>query len=311
LMKISVVIVTYNSKPFIDRCLRPLIPHIGYNLEVVVWDNASPDGTFEYLKQYSEIRLFGGTSNLGFAAGNNAAFEYCNGDYLLLLNPDAFLDSVEPIWALARHLDTIVEVAAVGPRLVNADGSHQVGDCGWEHNLQHSVGHFLFLHHIFPRVKSLFLTNASLLNNGLVDVDWICGACMLVRKSAIDRIGPMDSSFFMYSEDAEWGMRMRRNGYRILYEPSVKVLHMQGGTQKSGLEEPFFSTKWLDSLAVLLSHKNNAFTFLAFKITLFLGFFLRGTIEGAKSLLFGSTHRKKAVHMFRYFKHVSSLRYRR
>jgi len=275
-MRISVVIVTYNSARLIDRCLDPVCFCDPNEVQIVVWDNGSTDGTCQRIRShYPHVELYEGRDNRGFAAGNNAAFEHCTGDAILLINPDAFLQHFEQVSMLASYLERYRDIAAVGPMLVNADGTHQVGDAGWTHRLAHVVGHFLFLHRISPVFKSIYLTHPSLLAGGPVDVDWLCGACVLVRREVINEVGGLDETIFMYGEDVEWSERMRSRGHRLLYVPSIRVLHLQGGTQKDNAATLFVSRKWIDALSLRLSRQAPRWKFAAFKTTLVLGFFLR------------------------------------
>ena len=308
-MKISIVIVTYNSKGLIDRCLRPFLSCKSSEVQIVIWDNNSPDGTFTYIKeQYPQFKLCGGTDNRGFAAGNNAAFPHCTGDYILLLNPDAFLETFEQVTTLAFYLANCPDVAAVGPMLLNHDGTHQVGDAGWEHRLTNVAGHFFFLHRVTPIFKSIYLTNSNLLAADAVDVDWICGACMLVRHDVIREVGGLDEEIFMYGEDVEWADRMCRHGYRLLYVPKVKVLHMQGGTQKDNKNTLFVSKKWIDALSKQISSSSPRWKFIAFKIILIFGFVLRMVIYAVIDIFRGSRTFDRARAMYDYVAYSLTLK---
>jgi N-acetylglucosaminyl-diphospho-decaprenol L-rhamnosyltransferase len=297
-MKISVVIVTYNSSTLIDRCLQPLLNRANSDVQIVIWDNSSPDGTLEYVKsRYPEVQIRGDTGNLGFAAGNNAAFKFCEGDYILLLNPDAFLETFDQVQTLASYLTDNPDVAAVGPMLINSDGSHQVGDAGWSHTLTNVIGHSLFLHRILPGFKSIYLTRPGLLARKSVEVDWICGACMLVRRDVIGRVGGLDEEIFMYGEDVEWCDRMRRINNRLLYIPTVQVLHLQGGTQKDNEDTLFVSKKWIAALVEQIKTSSPRWKVFALKITLVLGFLLRALLYLFADLLRGRVtfHRSRAM----------------
>ncbi|MCP3472149.1 glycosyltransferase family 2 protein [Bradyrhizobium sp. CCGUVB1N3] len=297
-MKISVVVVTYNSLAFIDRCLEPLLGIPDSEIQIIVWDNNSSDGTFQYIRdRYPKVELRGGADNRGFAAGNNAAFQYCEGEYVLLLNPDAFLKSFDQIRSLASILTENPDAAAAGPMLVNPDGSHQVGDAGWSHTLLNAVGHTLFLHRIIPGVKSIYLTRPGLLLRELVDVDWICGACLLVRRDIIARVGGLKEEIFMYGEDVEWCERMRGIDRRVLYVPSLQVVHLQGGTQKSDETALFVSHKWIAALAKHVKASSPRWHFVALKFALILGFLIRALLYFFSDLAHGrmSIHRTKAM----------------
>jgi len=297
-MKISVVIVTYNSITLIDRCLQPLLNDAYSELQIVIWDNNSSDGTFEYIKgRYPDVNIQGGTKNLGFAAGNNAAFQFCEGDYILLLNPDAFLKTFDQVKMLVSYLTNNPDVAAVGPMLINANGSHQVGDAGWSHTLTNVIGHSLFLHRILPNFKSIYLTRPALFVREFVEVDWICGACMLVRRDVIGRVGGLKEEIFMYGEDVEWCERMRRIHVRLLYIPTIQVLHLQGGTQKDSEETLFVSRKWIAALVDQIKSSSPRWKFFALKVTLTLGFLVRAFLYLFADLLRGKVtfHRTRAM----------------
>ena len=310
MMKISVVIVTYNAKEIIDRCLRPFLSCMSADFEIIIWDNNSPDGTFEYLEaNYSQLQLYGHVANRGFAAGNNAAFLHCRGDYVLLLNPDVFLETFDQVRALAFYLDNCPDVAAVGPMLLNADGSHQVGDAGWRHGLANIAGHFFLLHRVIsPIFKSIYLTNARLLAGDAVEVDWICGACMLVRHAVIRQVGGLDEAFFMYGEDVEWGDRMRRNGHRVLYVPKVRVFHLQGGTQRKDDSALFVSSKWIGALSKEMSNSSPRWKFTAFKIILISGFSLRMVVYGIIDVARGRRKFERSKAMYKYVAYSLTLK---
>jgi GT2 family glycosyltransferase len=272
---LSIVIVTYNSKDLIDRCLAPIFRGGRAGLEVVVWDNCSSDGTVDHVRlSYPDVKVIASRDNLGFARGNNAAFDYCCGDVIVLLNPDAFIGDVEDLVAMAAYLRDHPAVGAVGPRLINADGTHQVGDAGWRPSMGAVIGHYLFLHRLLAWVPALYLTNRALLSRPETDVDWICGACLVTRRDVLDAVGGLDGEIFMYGEDVEWGERCRDRGYRVVYLPGRAVLHLQGGTQRSETET-FVSTKALDALALQMSRQCSPLRFRLFRRVLQTGLLIR------------------------------------
>ena len=283
LPRISVIIVTYRSRSLIDRCLAPFINRP--DLEIIVWDNASGDGIGDHVRAtYPDVRMIESPDNLGFARGNNRAIERCSGAYVLLLNPDAFIDDAATVDRLADHLDACAEVAACGPQLLNADGSHQVGDAGWRIGLASVFVHCFLLQRLLRSMRGLYLTNAGLLDRDQVDVDWVCGACMMVRRSAIEDVGGMDESVFMYGEDIEWGARMRAAGWLIRYLPRLTVLHLQGATQRSE-HQLFSSTKWMEDVASRYAADGGAFGYAALKATLFAGYGARAFVLSTAGLV--------------------------
>jgi N-acetylglucosaminyl-diphospho-decaprenol L-rhamnosyltransferase len=309
-LNISIIVVTYKSQDLIDRCLTPIITANVPGVEIVVWDNASPDGTVEYIRaKYPTIKLITSANNLGFAKGNNAALAHCAGEVIVLLNPDAFIKDMSDIIAMANYVHKNPSIAAVGPQLLNADGSHQVGDAGWRFTLRNVIGHFLFIHRLNSGFPAIYLSNDVLLLRKEVDVDWICGACLITRRNVVDIVGGLDSDIFMYSEDVEWGERCRDRGYRLVYLPTYKVLHIQGGTQRSE-SDPFFSTSAMDALAHRISTRISSLEFILFQIVLVVGYVIRGGIYWLTGTIKRKPHLiSKSSVMLCYARHARRLTY--
>ena len=300
----SVIIVTYNSRHLIDRCLGPI--YHDDSLEIVVVDNNSSDGTARYIEEnYPRVLLDARPDNLGFAKGNNVGIALSKAPVVLLLNPDAFVAHSDQIRELSSQLMSDPRLAVVGPQLLNADGSHQTGDCGWRDSLLNTAGHMLLLHRITPAFRAIYLTNPALLTHDQVDVDWICGACLMVRRTTLDRLGGLDERIFMYGEDVEFGERVRDAGFRVAYAPKVKVTHLQGATQKpqSG---GFYSTKWLDVRARKWAARSTV------RFEIFRGLCVAGFAMRAAALTVTSRGRAdklgKAALFWRYLRHTISLR---
>jgi N-acetylglucosaminyl-diphospho-decaprenol L-rhamnosyltransferase len=304
--RVSIVIVTYNSKAYIDECLAPLVGNRDF--EIIVVDNASPDGTAAYVSErYPALNLIASEKNLGFSGGNNLAFRMCTTETVLLLNPDAFIKDVSVIWRLQDALFEHSELAVVGPQLINIDGSHQVGDGGWKTGLLSIVGHAFWLHRLVAVVPSIYISHPTFLKKDFVDVDWICGACMMVRSSVIEEIGGLDESIFMYGEDVEWGERARTAGYKARYFPALKVLHIQGASQRQKGEE-FFSTKWMDSRAKRYAKSATKLQYGLFKFLLSAGFGFRSAVLAAVSVVLRRPRlKRRAEVMLRYAAHAWKL----
>jgi N-acetylglucosaminyl-diphospho-decaprenol L-rhamnosyltransferase len=226
----SIVIVTYNSLSCIENCLRRVVDNERF--EIIVVDNCSIDGTPEFIaNRFPRVKLVVAAKNLGFATANNFGFKLCNSDTILLLNPDAFISGTSQISEMKNLLWRDECTAFVGPQLHNTDGSHQVGDAGYDDTIYSLIGHFLFLHKFSAKVPATYLTNLHLLDSDVVRVDWICGACLMTKRKVIEKIGGLSEEIFMYGEDVEWGKRARAAGFILLYMPKVRVLHLQGALQ--------------------------------------------------------------------------------
>mgnify|MGYP003385702780 CR=1 FL=1 len=285
---LTIVIVTWNCLPLADACLRGLLDgDLPEGTEIIVVDNASHDGTAEALAtSFPRIRLIANTTNVGFAAANNQAIAIASGRMLLLLNPDAFPTTRDTLVGMLDFLDAHQDFAAAGCRLVFPDGRHQVGDAGYRPSPATIAVHALGLLHLPWRGRGLFMVRPQTLPSSSVDVDWLCGACLMVRAGVVADVGPLDQTFFMYAEDIEWGCRIRAHGYRLAYLPKLSVVHLQGGTQAS--KSP--STRWLDSLAWLYCRLNNTERPRAFGLLMACGFAARALAYGGFGLLPGRKH---------------------
>lgn len=300
---LSIVVVSWNCREMLARCLAEVFgSRFEVPYEVIVVDNASGDGTAEEIpRRFPEIRLLANTENLGFAKANNQGFALARGRFLMLLNPDAFPATPETFGRVLRFLEEHPEFAGAGCRLVHADGSHQVGDAGFKPSPGHVLAHAFGLSQLLPGRLGLFLGKVPT-GTPWIDVDWICGAFLVVRREVVDAVGGLDEGYFLYGEDTEWGCRMRQNGHRLAYLPGETVLHLQGGTQDAAER---LSTRWLDSTGILYARLNQGRHWWVFKLALSVGFALRALAYRALSLLPGRAgSRGKSRAMWVYARHV-------
>ncbi len=253
---LSVVVVTWNSADTIAACLDSLsASKLPGKIETIVLDNASTDDTQQLIATaYPHVTLVRSAENLGFARANNRAFIQAAAHNILLLNPDVVLQDPNAIAGMLGILQKHPDIAALGPRLIFEDGTHQVGDAGFRPSTLNMIVHGLGIAHLIPSLRTLYLVRPDRIAATLIDIDWICGACLLVRRTAIEDAGPLDERLFLYAEDVEWGCRMRDHGLRLAYLPRVKVTHLQGRSeQQAGAP---VSTRWLTSLLSLYERLN-------------------------------------------------------
>jgi len=229
-VSVSAVAVSFNSRDCLPDCVRSLRSE-GVT-DIVVVDNASSDGSVEaVLASDPDVTVVTTGANLGFGSGVNRGVEASTGDHLLILNPDTV---VEPgtVKALAGALDRDPGMAAVGPRIENVDGTLYPSVRSFP-NLAVAAGH-AFLGLLWPR--NPFSRRYRMLDwdhgHSAPAVDWVSGACMLVRRSAFEAVGGFDESYFMYVEDVDLCWRLGRAGWRIGYEPAGRVVHALGGSSR-------------------------------------------------------------------------------
>ena len=228
---LAVIIVTYNSRREIGACLSSLFADLGARpAQVVVVDNASTDGTAEYLAEHwRQVTVLAQRENRGFAAANNFGLANTNANAALLLNPDTV---VQPgaLDALLATLAAHPDAGVVGPMLLNRDDSLQLS-C---RDFPTLFGDFIGMTELYRvgAVRRLFAQRLVSLTDHRVAryVDWLSGACLLVRRAAVDTVGLMDEGFFMYAEEMDWQYRMVRRGWRVWFEPSARVMHLGGAS---------------------------------------------------------------------------------
>ena len=219
---VSVVVVTLNALPYLERCLESVR---GY--ETVVVDHGSTDGTLELVRdRFPEVRLVE-QENRGLSAGWNRGMREASGRWFLILNADAWVvgDAVE---RLVEFADAHPHAAVVGPRLVNPDGTLQRSVRGFP-TVWRLVTEYFFLRKLAPRTRALNAFYAARFDHASVrEADFLMGACMLVRRDAVDAVGPLDEDFFLFSEETDWHFRFRAAGWQVLFFPGAEVVHVGG-----------------------------------------------------------------------------------
>jgi N-acetylglucosaminyl-diphospho-decaprenol L-rhamnosyltransferase len=225
--ELAVVIVNHNAGAYLLRCLRSVAERAGgAELEIVVVDNASTDGSAEEaVAAFPQARLIR-SENRGFAAGVNVGIRATSAPYVLVLNPDAEIAS-GTLAELVRLAEARPWAGAIGPMIRNPDGS--VYPSGRTvPSLATAVGH-AFLGPVWPR--NPFTRRYHLADwNRTTErrVDWISGAAFLLRRAALDEVGPLDERFFLYAEEVDLFKRLREAGWGIVFTPSLEVVHEQG-----------------------------------------------------------------------------------
>lgn len=234
---VSVIVVTWNARDHIDPCLDAVLGAggEGVDLELIVVDNASSDGTVEHVRmRYPSARIVETRRNGGMAAGNNAGMAVATGRSFLLLNSDAYLHA-GALRTLLDRLDAepVGTVAAVAPRLENVDGSPQRSVRGFP-TLWRYATEFLYLRRLAPRRRAFnAFYGAGVDLHQPQRVEWVTGACLLVPRDSVDAVGVMDEAYFMYGEEVDWLLRMSEVGRTVCWEPRAAATHLGGGSAGS------------------------------------------------------------------------------
>ena len=237
-MTISVIIVSYNTCAMTLTCLRTLYENLGgMSAEVWVVDNASSDDSVTAIQRdFPDVHIIANDTNRGFGAANNRAIQRSTGDYLLLLNSDAFI-KLRSIQALVACMQDNPSAGVVGPKLLNEDGSLQ-RSCYRYPTPFRALCESLFITASFPRSK-LVGDYRAWPHDSELPVDFVIGACMLVRRSALAQVGLFDERFFLYAEETDWCLRFHKAGWKILFTPQAEVVHLIQGSGKAQSERVF------------------------------------------------------------------------
>jgi GT2 family glycosyltransferase len=228
---VSILIVNYRAYTELASCLESLRRFRIDDLEVIVVDHSSePAATAPILQRFPWVRLLAVTTNPGFAAGVNRGACAAKGRHFLLLNPDCVIDE-DVAHTLAAWIDEHPRVGAVGPLVREADASIQASARRFPNVTTGFAGRTTWLSRVWPGNR---LTRRNLLTREAlrdpIEVDWVSGACMMVRRNAFESVGGMDEQFFLYWEDADLCFRLKRAGWSTVYNPTVGITHLTGSS---------------------------------------------------------------------------------
>ena len=223
--RLTIIIVNFNGRGHLERCLRSLHDHPPKAAEIIVVDNASTDGSTEVVNSWPDVRLLRLTTNVGFSAGNNAGIRASSSELVLLLNNDTVVPK-GAIDRLVARLDADPAAAIAGPRLVD------------EHRrVERSFGPMISpvgelrqkvitrLHERRFRPVSAWVERSARRERY---VDWVSGACLLVRRFVAQNVGLLDERFFLYTEDVDFCASVRAAGWKVLFTPAAEIVHLRG-----------------------------------------------------------------------------------
>ena len=241
---LSVILVNYNTREMTLRCLSALFDDLR-DLPAEVWvvDNASTDGSCAAIRErFPTVKLIENATNAGFGRANNQAMRLAAGRFFMLLNTDAFLKPGAS-QAMLEYLNAHPKVGVVGPRLLNADASLQPS-CYRFPSPARAIFENSWLSTLLPNHR-LIGDYRRWAHDAERDVDWIVGACMLLRREVFERTGGFDEAFFMYSEEADWQRRIRDAGWTVSFTPRAQATHLggaSGANEKARIHRHFFES---------------------------------------------------------------------
>jgi N-acetylglucosaminyl-diphospho-decaprenol L-rhamnosyltransferase len=231
---LSIVVVSWNVKDLLRQCLLSAAQSLTcakgreLSVQIVVVDNASTDGSVEMVRgEFPHVRLIANEENVGFTGGNNQGMAVSDGRYVLLLNPDTEVVG-DSLGEMVGFMESQSGVGALGPQLLYPDGGVQSSRRRFP-RFRTALLEGTFLQQRFPHsgaLKRYYVLDGS--DSETQDVDWVVGACLLMRRTTLQEAGPLDERFFMYSEEMDWCYRAKELGWRVVYFPRAQVIHHEG-----------------------------------------------------------------------------------
>jgi GT2 family glycosyltransferase/glycosyltransferase involved in cell wall biosynthesis len=285
-MQLDIIIVNYKSTAYLIKCIESIYDSVGrVSVNILVQDNASGDGVERIKEIFPQVRLCVNSANIGFGAAVNRAIRKSSAPYVMLLNPDTTV--VSGVFDLTvDYLEANADVGIVGPKILDSDGTIQGSARSFPTPLTAFFGRTSLITRLFPNNR---ITTANLLtrnSDGItpMEVDWVSGACMVVRRQAINEVGVFDERFFMYWEDADWCRRMWDHGWKVAYFPRAAILHLVGKSSSK-----LFTRSILEfhKSVYRLFEKYNRPSIWLLKPLIIMGLFLRSSSLIASNNLYG------------------------
>jgi N-acetylglucosaminyl-diphospho-decaprenol L-rhamnosyltransferase len=243
---LSIVIVNWNVCELLRRCLHSILDHAvpetklpgvwrlespswpTYRVELLVIDSASSDDSVAMVRhEFPAVRLYASETNVGYTGGNNLGIRESRGRYVLVLNPDTEVLG-DALSAMVAYMERHSDVGVLGPQLLWPDGGIQSSRRSFP-SLKTAWIESTFLQKRCPDhpvLRRYYLEDTP--DDAIGQVDWVLGACLMVRRAVIEQVGGFDDTFFMYSEELDWQKRIKAAGWKIVYYPQARIVHYEG-----------------------------------------------------------------------------------
>jgi hypothetical protein len=281
--KVSVIIVSWNVCDLLRDCLESIYTNAGgLSLDILVVDSDSHDGTLAMLEQsFPQVTVLAQAENVGFTKGNNIGLRIAQGDYLILLNPDTKIIG-DALNTLITYMDAHSKVGIVGPHTLNEDGTTQSTRRRFP-TLLTGIFESTWLQAIAPKtiLRRYYMSDTS--DSAALDVDWVQGSAMLVRRAVYEQIGGLDEGYVMYSEELDWCKRAKLAGWSVAYIGSASIIHYGG---KSSEQVIASSHIWFQRSKLRYFRKYHGWFAAQFlRLVLLLNYVVQLIIEAFKRLL--------------------------
>lgn len=286
---LSIVVVSWNVKDLLRRSLASVITSLGcgtgrqLSSQLVVVDNASSDDSVEMLgEEFPQIHLVANSENVGFTRGNNQGIAVSEGRYVLLLNPDTEVVG-DALGEMVAYMDAHQRVGALGPQLLYPDGRVQSSRRRFP-DLRTAYVESTCIQPWFADSRILrryYVLDAS--DHEILAVDWLVGACLLLRREALEEVGTLDERFFMYSEELDWCYRAKKAGWEVVYLPTARVVHHVGKSSEQVL--PVRHAQFQRSKVLFFKKHHGDWTGETLRLFLLLTYLWQTMVEALKWLV--------------------------
>ena len=281
-MKLSIIIINYNTKKFLEECLKSVFEKMkNIDYEVILTDNGSSDGSAEMVKaNFPQVKFIENDENLGFSKANNQGIRISKGRYVLLLNNDTLVldDDFDKV---IKFMDENKDIGILGCRINNPDDSLQVS-CYKLPSMWEMFTHYTWLTRLFPNSRWVG-DYRRWPHNEIKEVGFVIGAFFLIRREVLDDIGLLDEGFFLNAEESEYSLRAKKAGWKTVFYPDFRIIHYGGQTKKDMKDKAIISH--IRGGDYLIKKHHNIGYFITYKFLSFILSLIRLGIFGA-SLLF-------------------------
>jgi len=282
---VSISITNFNSGDYLNNCIGSIMESIRqHSYEIIVVDDASSDKSIDIVhKKYPQVKVIENKINLGYVKSNNIGIRASSGKYVMSLNNDTKV-SGKAVDSLINFMDKNPDAGAVGPKLLNSDGSTQLQARRSFPTPLNSLFYFFGLSKLFPKNRILggyLLTYID--DRKTLEVDSVCGAAMIVRKEVIDKVGLMDENYIMYGDDIDWCYRIKQAGWKVYYLPESEIIHYggRGGSRRQSYRNIF---EFYRSMAIFYKKHYSKNNFFLLNYVVYAGIWLKCGIELTRNI---------------------------
>ncbi|MDR3667496.1 MAG: glycosyltransferase family 2 protein [Ignavibacteriaceae bacterium] len=316
-MILSIVIINYNSRSVLLDCLNSIERNVSnLDFEVLVIDNNSYEPIIDLEALFPWVTFVYNKKNLGFAVANNIGIQRSSGRFVLLLNPDTVVNQ-NTFNPMISYLDEHKEVGIVGCKIYNQEGkiersTHSFPSLAKEFvHANEFIKMFLsydsFSGRMLKRILKIKSFESYWDHDSIKEVDHITGACMMIKREVINKVGLLDEAFFLYNEEVEWSYRIRKAGYKTIFLPDSNIIHLFGFSTKQRVQKQTINKLLVERYRGMFYYfqKHYGFTkLLLLKIIVLQGFGLRWLFTYIKFLKSSVDQKEKLKLEMKYIKDI-------